>query len=225
MSVHSSDKGRLPISRKIWWFRLGFFLTGLMMMSLGVTLMIRANLGVSPWDVLQIGLSITFGQTVGFWSQMIGVFLLFLTYFLSRKRPTIGTLLNMLLIGWFIDLFLMFGKDTMYTGMYSYITLVAGIVLIAVGAGLYISSNLGAGPRDGIMLVLSDRWRWSIRRVKIVMEAFVLVIGWWLGGPVSIGTLIFTIIIGPIMQLCIHLFRRMLSGMEQREDIQQHLSN
>lgn len=220
MPEYSSVKGRLPISSWIWWFRLSLFFIGLMMMSFGVTLMIRADLGVSPWDVLTIGLTHSFGLTVGLWSQIIGVLLLGFTYTLSRKLPTIGTLLNMLLIGWFIDLFLSVGGTHSFSGIYRYLVLLAGIVAIAIGAGMYIASAFGAGPRDGVMLVLSEKWEWSIRRVKMVMESLVLVIGWFLGGPVSIGTLIFTITIGPIMQTFILLFRNWLMAVERKERLQ-----
>ncbi|MGG1662139.1 YczE/YyaS/YitT family protein [Brevibacillus sp. NRS-1366] len=199
----------------LWWFRLGLFFAGLIMMSYGVALMIRANLGVSPWDVLYIGLTHSFGQTVGLWSQITGALLLLISSFLSKQLPTIGTLLNMLLVGWFIDWFLSTGDASMPTGIYQYVSLLAGIIAIGVGAGMYIASNLGAGPRDGIMLVLAEKSGWSIRKVKTVMEAVVLAAGWYLGGPVSIGTLVFAIMIGPVMQACIHFFRALLAWLNR----------
>jgi len=173
-------------------------------MSLGVALTIKANLGVSAWDVLHIGLYKSIGLSVGTWSQIVGVVIISSTYFFDKKIVSIGTILNMLFVGWFIDLFLWL-LPTPHHGQWIEQTLflLIGMVIMAMGSGMYITSKLGAGPRDGLMLVLSNRLQWSIRKVKTTMELIVLVIGFFLGGPVNIGTVILSIFIGPLMQFFI----------------------
>ncbi|MFV9510944.1 YczE/YyaS/YitT family protein [Tepidibacillus sp. LV47] len=186
------------------FYRIVFFFIGLIVMSLGIALTIEANLGVSAWDVLHIGLYKTFGLTIGTWSQIAGLIIVLFTYLLDKKVVFIGTLLNMIFVGWFIDLFL-FILPTMHKGQWFYQSLffILGMIIMAIGTGMYITSNLGAGPRDGLMLVLSNRLNWSIRKVKTWMELIVLVIGFFLGGPVFIGTLILSVFIGPLMQFFI----------------------
>ncbi|WP_339063872.1 YitT family protein [Tepidibacillus marianensis] len=178
-----------------------FFFIGIIVMSLGVALTIQANLGVSAWDVLHIGLFKTIGLSVGTWSQLVGIVIIAFTYFFDKKIVSIGTILNMLFVGWFIDLFLWI-LPALHKGQWlgQFLFLLIGMVIMAMGAGMYITSKLGAGPRDGLMLVLSDRLNWSIRKVKTWMELIVLVIGFFLGGPVNIGTVVLSIFIGPLMQ-------------------------
>ena len=171
-------------------------------MSFGITLLIESNLGATAWDVLSIGLFLTFGLTVGTWAQIVGFVLLLIIYALERKIPKIGTVLNMILVGIFIDVFLWL-LPSIELAWLQYTMMLSGIVIMGMGSGMYITSKLGAGPRDGLMLVLSNRLNWSIKKIKTVMEIVVLIIGWFLGGPVFIGTFLFSIFIGPIMQFFI----------------------
>lgn len=199
-------------------FRFFVFFAGLFIMAYGIALMITASLGLSPWDVLHMGLYKTLGLTIGTWSQLVGLLIIAFTYLLTKKRPTIGTLLNMIFVGVFTDIFLASHLFVKPSNLFiSIIYLMISIVIMGVGAGMYISSRVGAGPRDGLMLELSSRLGWSIRKVKTVMEIIALTIGWLLGGPVFVGTLVFTITIGPIMQLSIQLFTKFIDWLMGRE--------
>ncbi len=205
---HNRKNGRHLVQ---WAIRFFIFFAGLFVMAYGIALMITADLGVSPWDVLHLGLFKTIGLTVGTWSQIVGLIIIGFTIWLTRQRPTIGTLLNMIFLGWFTDFVLASGLLIKSTNIYiSYLYLILAIFIMGIGAGMYISSKVGAGPRDGLMLELSERLGWSIRKVKTVMEIVALSIGWLLGGPVFIGTLLFTLIIGPIMQTSILVFRKLI---------------
>ncbi|MBA4538438.1 YitT family protein [Bacillus aquiflavi] len=184
--------------------RFIMYILGLLIMSLGIVLLIKAALGATPWDVFHVGLFLQLGLTIGSWSIIVGVFILLAASIISKELPQIGALLNMLLVGVFIDLYLLLpviktpisflGKTTM---------LVSGIILIGYGMGLYISAGFGAGPRDSLMIALTSKTGWKIGHVRSIMEIIVLMIGWLLGGPVSIGTVIFTIVIGPIASIAI----------------------
>ena len=169
---------------RLW--RWMFFVAGLWTMSLGVVLTIQANLGVSPWDVLHIGLAKTTSLSIGMWVQLVGLVLVAVTAWMKRRLPEIGTVLNMVLVGLFIDALLYLDWIPAPSSLLvRWIFLVLGIGLAGFGAGMYIASRLGAGPRDGLTLVLSERTGWSISRIRTVMEVAVLVIGGLLGGPVS----------------------------------------
>ncbi|KXG43125.1 YczE/YyaS/YitT family protein [Tepidibacillus decaturensis] len=193
------------MSKHEWFIRMIIFFMGIIVMSLGISLIIEANLGVSAWDVLHIGLYKTLGLTVGTWSQIVGIVVIAVSYLMDKKILGIGTVLNMVFVGWFLDLFL-YLLPTMKMIIPQITFLFLGIIFMGMGSGMYITSKLGPGPRDGLMLVLSERFHWGIGKIKTMMEMIALLIGWVLGGPVFIGTVIASVMIGPVMQFFIHLF-------------------
>ncbi|MFX0559066.1 YitT family protein [Tepidibacillus infernus] len=193
------------MSKHEWFIRMIIFFMGIIVMSLGISLIIEANLGVSAWDVLHIGLYKTLGLTVGTWSQIVGIVVIAVSYLMDKKILGVGTVLNMVFVGWFLDLFL-YLLPTMKMIIPQIMFLFLGIIFMGMGSGMYITSKLGPGPRDGLMLVLSERFHWGIGKIKTMMEMIALLIGWVLGGPVFIGTVIASVMIGPAMQFFIHLF-------------------
>ncbi|WP_107726808.1 YczE/YyaS/YitT family protein [Desmospora activa] len=201
--------------KEIHWYafsiRWGSFLIGLWMMSLGIAMMIRANLGVAPWDVLHIGLSMVTPLTIGTWVQLVGFFFIALAAILDKKWPGPGALLNMLLIGFFVDLFLAMPWFVTPEQLWArWILMIVAIIIMGFGCGLYIAPQLGAGPRDGVVLALSRRYGWSVGRVRLGMEVTVMGLGWLLGGPVFVGTLLFSVMIGPMMQFWIQFWEKMI---------------
>ncbi|MBB5324831.1 hypothetical protein HNQ34_001929 [Anoxybacillus tepidamans] len=195
-------------------FRWGIYFAGLLIMSFGIVLTIKAEMGSAPWDVLHIGLYRQFGLTIGTWSIIVGAVVLTVSSLLTKEWPKIGAFLNMLLVGVFIDLYMLipylqtprafFGKLFM---------LLMGIVVTAYGMGFYISANMGAGPRDSLMLVLTEKTGWKVAHIRITMELFVLLLGWMLGGPVSLGTLIFSVTIGSLVGMALPHCRQMTERM------------
>nr|WP_258000354.1 YitT family protein [Bacillus sp. Marseille-P3661] len=168
-------------------------------MSFGIVLTIKANLGAAPWDVLHVGLNKQFGLTIGTWSIIVGVIILSTTSLLSKSLPQLGAFLNMMLVGVFIDMYLLLPwLKTPDTVIGQVIMFIAGIVVLAYGMSFYISANCGAGPRDSLMLVLMEKTKIKVQWIRLIMEVVVLSVGWLLGGPVFIGTIIFCIIIGHI---------------------------
>lgn len=185
------------------------FFLGMTILALGIVLTIQAQLGVSPWDVLQIGLTYVTPLTVGLANISVGACLVGLTVILERKRPSVGCLINMVYVGACIDFIFMLGWIPAFEhAVTRSMMMMLGIGLIAFGSGMYVTARRGAGPRDGLTLALSSKLGWSVRKVRTMLEVTVLVIGWWLGGPVFIGTLVASLAVGPIMQWSMQLWEK-----------------
>jgi len=166
-------------------------------MSLGIVLMIISNFGVSPWDVLHVGLYYQLGLSIGTWSVLVGVTILGSSAILMKKWPQYGAYLNMILIGVFIDMFMLLPFLTEPNSLLGTIIMFfIGMLLYSYGMGIYLSAKLGAGPRDSFMLAMQEKTGWKVSTVRRIMEIAVLFVGWLLGGPVFIGTLIFSVAIG-----------------------------
>lgn len=182
---------------------------GLFLAAFGIVLTLRSGLGVSPWDVLHGGLAERTGLSFGLVVQAVGAVVLAASLLLG-VRPGFGTIANLVLIGAFEDLLLgTHAGDGMPHGPLAarVALLVAGIALIGFAAALYIGAHYGAGPRDGLMVALHTRAGWSIGVARTLVEATALVAGIALGGPVGIGTALYTVTIGPATQASFALLR------------------
>jgi uncharacterized membrane protein YczE len=194
--MKSEKRLRQPFSLAKWLV----FLVGLLIMAFGIVLMIKADIGSAPWDVFHIGLYKHFGLSIGTWSIIVGFFVLFATSILSKSWPQLGAFFNMLLVGIFIDLFMMLPfLHTPDSLIGKILMLIIGIIIIGYGIGLYISAKCGAGPRDSLMLVLTERTGWKVQHIRGMMEIIVLSLGFLLDGPIFIGTILFCFSIGPIV--------------------------
>ena len=192
--------------------RYSVFMLGLAVMGFGIAMMIEANVGVAPWDTLHIGLQKTFGLTIGMWSQIMGASIIIASYVIGKIKPTVGMFLNMIFFGLFIDLFMWLkwvpiGETMIERG----VLFAAGLLIYTFGTGMYISPRLGAGPRDSFMLALHERMGWGIGKVRIGIECTVTLFGFLLGGPVSVGTLVTALAIGPLIKQFIPLWERMMA--------------
>lgn len=173
-------------------------LAGLVLFGFSIALMIRANLGLAPWDVLTVGLShwvpLTFGQITIALS-----FVVLLLWVPVGERPGIGTLANSVVIGLAVDASLAFlPAPDGWAERFG--LLLAGVVLNGLAGAVYIGAQLGRGPRDGLMTGLSRRTGRSLRLVRTLIEAVVLIVGIVLGGTAGLGTLVFALTIGPLTQ-------------------------
>ena len=167
---------------------------GLLLCGTGVSLMINADLGLSPWDVLHQGIAKHTGLGIGTAAIIVG-FVVLLLWLPLKERYGVGTLLNVLLIGLTINVLLAVLPDHSPMGV-RIAFLVVGTFLFGPGSGFYIGAGMGPGPRDGLMTALAARG-YSVRVVRTVLEVSVLAIGFALGGGVGIGTLLFAFTIGP----------------------------
>lgn len=173
---------------------------GLFLFALGIVMTVNANLGVSPWDVFHQGLSKTFGITLGRANIITGLFIIGLDVALGQ---TIGwaTIMNMLLIGTFIDILMLNNLVPVFESFFpSLVMLLLGVLIEGYGCYIYISGGMGAGPRDGLMVVLTRRTGKSVRLIKSGIEVIVVTVGIFLGGKFGIGTLIMALFGGMIFQ-------------------------
>lgn len=184
--------------------RLGQLLVGLFLYGIAIALMVRAGIGVSPWDVLAQGVSYKTGIPFGLVTNLVG--LVVLAFWIPlRQRPGLGTVLNVLLVGPSAQLGL--GIIPQQTVLWAQVLVfVAGLLLLAVATGLYIGPKLGPGPRDGLMTGLHARTGRPIWAVRTAIEVTVLIIGWFLGGNVGVGTLAFALLVGPLCSLTLPFF-------------------
>ena len=177
--------------KKLTFFYLIF---GLILFGLGETLLVTANIGVSPWFVLHQGLSIKTGYTIGITTFIVSVIVL-LFWFPLKQKPGIGTILNAILISVVIDLSLPFlPKPDIF--LLQLVQVIFGLLIIGIGSGFYLAANLGPGPRDGLMTGINKQTNLSFSLIRTILELSVVVLGFYLGGIVGIGTVLYALGIG-----------------------------
>ena len=180
---------------------------GLALFGFSIALMLRAGVGLGPWDVFHEGVSLRTPLTIGQAMIGAGFALMALSAALAKVRPGIGTVMNMVFIGAWVDLFLALPAFPQARGWLDGAALFGvGLVLNGVATGLYLTGGLGAGPRDGFALALAKLLRVTVRRARTLVEVVVLTSGWLLGGTVGVGTVAFALAIGPLMQSSLRLF-------------------
>lgn len=184
--------------------RLIQLFAGLTLYGASMALMLRAALGLDPWDVFHQGLSTHVGLSFGMLVNVVGAAVLLL-WIPLRQKPGIGTIANIFTIGTAVDLTMLVLPEIEGLGLRA-AALVAGVVLNGVAGAMYIGAGLGPGPRDGLMTGLCKRTGWSIRLVRTGIELTVLAVGWLLGGTVGLGTVLYAIAIGPLVQAFLPAF-------------------
>ena len=196
--------------QRVTGWRWTFFIVGMMIMSLGITMSIKGQMvGTSPWDVLHVGLFKNFGLTIGTWSILTGLLIVGSTSLVLKEWPKMGTWLNMLLIGMFIDVFNWLLPSTdIYTLQIAYF--IVGVFVLSFGCGMYIAPNMGAGPRDTLMMLLVEKFGGTIKTARMGIEVLVTILGWLLGGPVGVGTVIIALTSGYIVQYSLPYCRKIL---------------
>ena len=202
----SSDKP-LNLKPKISTF---FYLCfGLILFGLGEGLLIVSASGASPWSVLAQGIFLNIGFSVGLITIFISIAVLLL-WFPLKQKPGIGTILNALIIGLMIDACIRYVPTP--ENYFNQVLLGAiAVFTVGLGGGIYLVANLGPGPRDGLMIGLQKKTNLPIALVRAVLEITVMSIGWYLGGTVGVGTLLFAFGIGPCIALSLFLVNRLFS--------------
>ena len=196
----SSEK---PYNFKPKFTTIFFCCFGLMLFGLGEGLLIVSFTGASPWSVLAQGISLNVNLSVGMITFLISVFVLILWIPLGQK-PGMATLLNALIIALMIDFCIKYVPTP--SNYYNQLILaIVSVITVGIGGGIYLVSNLGAGPRDGLMIGLQKKTNLPIAAVRATLEITVVSVGWYLGGVVGIGTLLFAFGIGPCVALGLYL--------------------
>lgn len=178
---------------------------GLFLYSLGIALSLKAQIGYAPWEVLHVGMAKTFGMSIGEISIIVGFLILLVTAYCGEDIG-IGTISNMIVIGLVLDLILYLDflpvAGNMFFGL---LMLITGLFTIALGSYFYIASAFGAGPRDGLMVLLTRKTGLPIGVCRGAIELTAVVIGWYLGGLVGIGTVVSAFMIGFCVQITFKL--------------------
>lgn len=181
-------------------------LVGLVLYGAGCAVMVQAGIGLDPWTVFAQGVSRQTGIGIGWVTNLLG-FLILLLWIPLRQKPGIGTIANILVVGTSMQATLGFVPPV--TGWLAQgIVFLAGVVMVALASGLYIGANFGPGPRDGLMTGINARFGWPIWTARLTVEATVLLAGWLLGGTVGLGTVLFAVLIGPLVHLALPPFDR-----------------
>ena len=196
----SSEK---PLNFKPKFSTFFFLCFGLSLFGLGEGLLIVSFTGASPWSVLAQGISLNVNLSIGTITLLISIVVLLL-WIPLRQKPGMGTILNALIIAIMIDLCIKY-VPTPSNYLYQLILAVISVIMVGVGGGIYLVSNLGAGPRDGLMIGLQKITNFPIAVVRATLEISVVSIGWYLGGTVGVGTLLFAFGIGPCVALGLFL--------------------
>ena len=194
-----------PESNRSLSFRLLILIFGLFVYGLGVAMTVNASLGIAPWDVFAQGISIQTGLSFGVSTVVVSALVL-LAWIPLKVKPGIGTIANAILIGLFADFWLLILPDTSIYWQRLLIFLV-GVVIVAIATGLYISSALGSGPRDGLMQGTANALDKPFWMIRTGYEGTVLTLGALMGGQVREGTLIFALSIGYLVQLSMKFFK------------------
>lgn len=197
-------------------------MAGLAFFGFSLGLVVRADIGLAPWDVFHQGVSQQIGWSLG--TVIIATsFFVVLLWIPIRERPGIGTLANAVLVGLWVDVSLWILPQELSSMTARLVFLVVGIVVNGVATGLYIGARFGSGPRDGLMTGLAARG-FSVRVVRTIIEVIVLVSGVLLGGSIGIGTVLFAVAIGPIAHQAIPFFTKFTALGEQPERSRLHHS-
>ena len=196
----SSEK---PFNFKPKFSTFFFLCFGLSLFGLGEGLLIVSFTGASPWSVLAQGISLNVNLSIGTITLLISIAVLILWIPLGQK-PGMGTIFNAFIIAIMIDLCIKY-VPTPSNYIHQLLLAVISVIMVGIGGGIYLVSNLGAGPRDGLMIGLQKLTNFPIAVVRATLEISVVSIGWYLGGTVGIGTLLFAFGIGPCVALGLYL--------------------
>ena len=198
-----------PLNFKPKFSTFVYLCIGLGIFGLGEGLLIVSYTGASPWSVLAQGISLNVGFSIGVVTFFVSIFALSLWTFLDQK-PGIGTILNIIIIAIMIDLSIAF-FETPQNFIGQLVMAIVAVLLVGLGSGIYLIANLGPGPRDGLMTGLQKKTNLPIAVVRGFLEITVVSIGWYLGGTVGIGTLLFAFGIGPAVALGLFLVKKTFS--------------
>ena len=196
-----SSKKSLNLKPKFWTFL--YLCLGLALFGLGEGLLIVSFTGASPWSVLAQGISLNVNLSIGTITLFISLVVL-IFWLPLKQKPGIGTILNALIIAMMIDICIKF-VPTPENYISQLILAIVAVFTVGFGGGIYLVANLGAGPRDGLMVGLQKKTNMPIAAVRAFLEISVVTVGWYLGGTVGLGTLLFAFGVGPAVALGLHV--------------------
>ncbi len=205
-----SWSSKKPLNLKPKFSTFFFLCFGLSLFGIGEGLLLVSYTGASPWSVLAQGISLKIDYSIGLITFFISLFVISLWVFLSQK-PGLGTILNAVIIALMIDMCLTF-VQTPDTYFFKMILAILSVLLVGIGSGIYLVANLGPGPRDGLMTGIQRKTNLPIALVRAFLEISVVSIGWYLGGTVGVGTILFAFGIGPAVALGLTIVKKIFAN-------------
>ncbi len=199
-----------PFNLKTKFLTFFYLCFGLTLFGLGEGLLIVSFTGASPWSVLAQGIFLNVGFSIGAITLFISIVVLILWIPLKQK-PGIGTIFNAMIIAAMIDLCINF-VPTPENYISQIILAVIAVLTVGLGGGLYLVANLGSGPRDGLMIGIQQKTNFPIAAVRAFIEISVVSVGWYLGGTVGVGTLLFAFGIGPAVAFGLYLVDKIFNN-------------
>jgi len=183
------------------WQRFAVYVVGLMVLSFGITLTIKADIGVGAWDALHVGLSRLTGISIGKWVMITGLIIIFLNAYLLRQRPNFLSFITIFFIGLMIDgWMLVTGNLHLSDFIWKLGVFGTGLLLIALGLSIYLQSTWAPNPIDQLMFSISHRTGFNLTISKTIGEVSALLLAWLVNGPIGLGTFLITFLIGPLIQ-------------------------
>ncbi|MFD1738002.1 YitT family protein [Bacillus salitolerans] len=183
--------------------RLLFYLVGLTILSLGVSFTIKSDLGAGPWDALNVGLSTTFGLTVGSWVIIVGLALIVINAILLKERPDIFAIFTIVIVGGYIDFWLIYvlAKWDPASFVMKLVVLMVGLLFLSLGIAIYLQAKYPLIPIDRFMLAIQARIKVNLMVAKTIGEVTALLLALLFKGPIGIGTIIIALSVGPFVQI------------------------
>ena len=195
-----------PLNRKRIWRDFLVIQLGFALFAFAIAIVIRSNMGASSWAVLEVALAQMFRITPGTAAVVVGAFVLVIA--LSMREPIgWGTVVNILSIGPWEDLFLWLLPAAWDNLLLQLLYLLVGLIAMSIGSAIYIGINAGAGPRDSLMMAVARTTPLDVRSARVIIETIAVLVGWLLGGPLGFGTVLFALLIGPGVHASFRLFR------------------
>ena len=198
--------------------RIGIYLVGLACTALGIAFIIFSLQGAGPWDSVAVGLTNSFGLTIGTWSIISQIVFTLITWILEKTRFRIESMIPIIIRSSFLDFWIYFvlkNVDFSTSWELKWLSLILGVLLAGVGMGIYMEAKFPKTPIDGLMVALSNKLNWSLTISIMSIEICGVIIGFLLGGPVGIGTLVTALFLGKIIQTSNHKVKKILQFQTQ----------
>ncbi|MED3624870.1 YczE/YyaS/YitT family protein [Neobacillus thermocopriae] len=198
--------------------RLAFYCIGLFIMTFGVCMTIKADLGAGAWDALNVALTDHLGLSIGRWVMIDGAILVFINALLVKRKPDLLSFLTIIVIGFMVDfwMYMIFESWQIQPFIIKLITLISGILIIGMGISCYLQAKYPQSPIDNFMLALKERFHISIGMAKTIGELTAFIPALLLKGPIGIGTIIITFAIGPSIQLFFPFFDKFMRNLQAK---------
>ncbi|OLN24271.1 BCR, YitT family protein [Domibacillus antri] len=184
--------------------RLVVYFVGLFITALGIALIVHTQAGAGPWDSVAVGLKLHFGLTIGLWSIIAQACVVIITALVERARFQFESILAIIIRSWFLDLwYYIILKDIEFTSSpaMQWTTFALGVCAVGTGIGIYVEARLPKTPLDGLMIALHNAFGWSFSTARAIIELSGVALGFLLGGPVGIGTVIIAFVLGRIISM------------------------